>query len=466
MVFNNIQEMKIAKTLFFTAITLAYLGSSSHTLAYDRADTTETNHVILISIDGLAAYHLENEELQLPNLRELIENGVWAKASRTVFPSVTHPSHATLITGVSPRKHGVVGNQITNRETGVSHHPTTQTREEAIHTQTLFDAVRKAGMSTAAFCWPETRQDTSINFNILHGHGELDKAEVDPRLLETLRQAGIPIDAYYDLASQGGMMQGYRDVLLAQSAAEIFRTQRPRFMAVHFLVTDAMQHAWGPDHYLSQAALTHADHSLGLIRQAVQKAGLEERTTFVIVADHGFHSVHHEINIHPLLVASGLADRVKLHGSGWHVFVEKTDDFSEQRDAEALELFFEKTMDLGGLERIVRSDEFHALGYPRYGESPYVLGQYIIIPDIDTYLKVDMTSKSTSRMKRTPAHSHGYLPDHPRMYPALVLSGYGVRKGHRIELVRNHDVAPTVSHLLGVSMPNLEGRVLTEALEK
>ena len=442
------------------------MGSSSHAIIYDMVDSTETNHVILVSIDGLAAYHLENEDLQLPNLRGLIENGAWAEGSSTVFPSVTHPSHATLITGVSPRKHGVVGNQITNRETGVSHHPTTQSRKEAIRTQTLFDAVRKAGMSTAAFCWPETREDTSINFNILHGHEELDKAEVDPGLLETLRQAGIPIDAYYDLAPQGRMMQGYRDVLLAQSAAEIFRTQRPRFMAVHLLVTDAMQHAWGPDHYLSQAALTHADYTLGLIRQAVQEAGLEERTTFVIVADHGFHSVQHEINIYPILQASGLADRVKLHGSGWHVFVEKTDDFSEQRDGKALESFFDKILGLEGLERIIRSEEFHALGYPRYGESQYVLGQYIIIPDIDTYLTVDVTSESTQRRERTPVHSHGYLPDHPRMYPALVLSGYGIRKGQRIGLVRNHDVAPTISHLLGLSMPNLEGRVLTEALEK
>src|SRR5690606_21740166 len=155
-------------------------------------------------------------------LRELINNRVWAEASQTVFPSVTHPSHATLVTGVSPRKHGVVGNQITNRHTGKSHHPTTKTRKEAAHTETLFDAAHKAGMTTAALCWPETRQDPAIDHNILHGHDELDKAEVDAALLESLRQAGIPIDTYYDLAPMGGMMQDHRDAILAQVAGEVF----------------------------------------------------------------------------------------------------------------------------------------------------------------------------------------------------------------------------------------------------
>jgi hypothetical protein len=88
----------------------------------------------------------------------------------------------------------------------------------------LFDAAKEAGLITAGICWPETRNDSSVDFNILHGHAELDPAEVNPGLLETLRQAGIPIDSYYDWAPGGQPMQGARDLILAQSAAEIIRT--------------------------------------------------------------------------------------------------------------------------------------------------------------------------------------------------------------------------------------------------
>src|SRR5688500_12869793 len=81
-------------------------------------------HVILVSIDGLAAFHLRNHALDLPNIRALAAAGVQAESSETVFPSVTHPSHTTLITGVSPRQHGVVGNQVRDRRTGREFHIT------------------------------------------------------------------------------------------------------------------------------------------------------------------------------------------------------------------------------------------------------------------------------------------------------------------------------------------------------
>lgn len=428
---------------------------------------TGKNHVVLVSIDGLAAYHLENDELELPNLRELIERGAWPKGAHSVFPSVTHPSHATLTTGVSPRRHGLIGNRMTNRETGESFHVTTRTREEAIRARTLFDAAKERGLTTAAFCWPETRGDASLDFNILHGHGELDPAEVDPAFLETLREAGIPIDTYYEWRSEGRWVQGYRDRILAMSAAEIVRTHRPELVAIHFLVTDSVQHGWGPEHYLSKAALTQADYNLGLIRRAVREAGIEERTTFVIVSDHGFHSVHHEVNVYPVLAASGLGDRVRLHGSGWTVFVEKTDEFASEEHGQQLEAFFDEVLALDGIDRIVRPGEFHELGYPRYEEDPHVSGQYMLVPDIDTFLVARASDESTERRRRArPSHGHGYLPDHPRMHAGMVLSGFRIREGVRPDIVRNHDVAPTIAELLGLDMPDVEGRVLNEILDE
>jgi hypothetical protein len=51
------------------------------------------------------------------------------------------------------------------------------------------------------------------------------------------------------------------------------------------------------------------------------------------------------------------------------------------------------------------------------------------------------------------------------MFTSVVLSGRGVRTGARIGHVRSLDIAPTVARLLGLEMKNVEGRVLTEALE-
>jgi hypothetical protein len=50
------------------------------------------------------------------------------------------------------------------------------------------------------------------------------------------------------------------------------------------------------------------------------------------------------------------------------------------------------------------------------------------------------------------------------MYPALILSGHRIRQNVRIGPVRNHDVAPTIAELLGLRMPDVEGKVLREVL--
>jgi hypothetical protein len=126
----------------------------------------------------------------------------------------------------------------------------------------------------------------------------------------------------------------------------------------------------------------------------------------------------------------------------------------------------ERARNLEGVARVVGPEEFHKLGLPRYEENPHVPGQYLIIADIDTYLVSQESSSSTARVRKaTPAHSHGYLPDHPRMFPSLVLSGFQVRKGVRLGHTSNYVIAPTISHLLNLEMTGFSSGTLREALE-
>src|SRR3989337_422622 len=75
----------------------------------------QTNrHVVLITIDGFANFHLKNPGLDLPTIRALAKSGVEAESGETVFPSVTHPSHTTLLTGGRPLRHGGGNNRMTN----------------------------------------------------------------------------------------------------------------------------------------------------------------------------------------------------------------------------------------------------------------------------------------------------------------------------------------------------------------
>ena len=149
----------LQRRLVLAAAALVVLASSGLAMAGEP-------RVVLVSIDGFAAYHLADESLELPHLRELIRDGVQAESSETVFPSVTHPSHTTIVTGVLPRTHGVVGNRLRNRETGERFHVTNLPRAESVRVPTLFDAAKEAGLRTASYFWPESKDDPALDRSI------------------------------------------------------------------------------------------------------------------------------------------------------------------------------------------------------------------------------------------------------------------------------------------------------------
>jgi predicted AlkP superfamily pyrophosphatase or phosphodiesterase len=422
--------------------------------------------VILVSIDGFAAYHLYNQELRLPNIRELIDKGVWVASSEAVFPSVTHPSHTTIVTGVEPRLHGVTGNAMVNRRTGESFHPTNKLRKEIVRVPTIFDAAKAKQLTTAAFFWPETKADPAIDYNIPEVFTPEQKGDitaVDGKWMDELKSANIPIDLYFRW--YGTERQGAGDAVLAEAAAYTIGKYKPNLLAIHVLVTDKAQHEYGPHHYLASAALTTADHCVGILRRAVQKAGIERDTTFIITADHGFHSVYQEINVRPVFEKAGLLDKIRLHGGGWTMTIELTDRFDRTADMPALEKAFGVLRTEGIVKRIAGPEDMHGLGLPRFEESDYTRGHYFLIPDIDSYLVADAASSSTApRPRKTAAHSHGYLPQHPRMYPMLVLSGAGVKQNLNLPHAQNIDIAPTIARLLGLELGNVSGKVLQDAL--
>jgi hypothetical protein len=48
--------------------------------------------------------------LKIPNLRRISATGAHARGVRGVLPTVTYPSHTTMMTGVWPAKHGIYEN--------------------------------------------------------------------------------------------------------------------------------------------------------------------------------------------------------------------------------------------------------------------------------------------------------------------------------------------------------------------
>jgi predicted AlkP superfamily pyrophosphatase or phosphodiesterase len=63
--------------------------------------------------------------------------------------------------------------------------------------------------------------------------------------------------------------------------------QRPSFLTLYFSEVDHVGHDYGPDSPEMPEALRHVDASLGHIEDAIRDLHLADRTTLVVVSDHG-----------------------------------------------------------------------------------------------------------------------------------------------------------------------------------
>src|SRR5712691_4013495 len=111
--------------------------------------------LLMISIDGLRPDYVtaaDSHGVKIPNLRRFLTEGAFAEGVQGVIPTVTYPSHTTLITGVWPAKHGILGN-ITfdplRKNSGGWYWYT-----EDIRVPTLWDVAARAGLVTTSIQWP------------------------------------------------------------------------------------------------------------------------------------------------------------------------------------------------------------------------------------------------------------------------------------------------------------------------
>ena len=79
-----------------------------------------SNHVVVISLDGFPGWAMEDPYLPVPTLRRLAASGAIARTMRPVDPTVTWANHTSMITGVTPAQHGVIFNGLLIRKPGVA----------------------------------------------------------------------------------------------------------------------------------------------------------------------------------------------------------------------------------------------------------------------------------------------------------------------------------------------------------
>ena len=421
-------------------------------------------HVVMILIDGLPAYLLDDPQASLPVIRGLAREGVAAEGGMRVSdPSMTWPNQTSLITGSHADRHGVLFNGgLERRGPGqlVEYFPS-RTQQQLVRVPLLFDVLKEAGQTSAAINWPCTRGSTSIDDNFPDVPGAL--AYTTPRLKDELTRKGL-------LGRFEGGNDVVQDEIWTEAACWVIRDRMPRFLALHLNNVDSAHHRYGPKSAPGYSAIAANDANVGRVLRALDEAGVLSRTAVFIVADHGFIATPKTLRPNAILRREGLlavregrivSGKVLAVAEGGIAMVYLTDPATASRDREAVIRLFRGAEGIAG---ILETKDYTRYHLPQPSDNP-AMGDLVLAAKEGYGFSLEATGDELVVANPNPtAGAHGFLSTEPKMNAIFVASGAGIKTGMRVPIVENIDVAPTIARLLGVSLKGVEGRVLEAIL--
>jgi predicted AlkP superfamily pyrophosphatase or phosphodiesterase len=419
----------------------------------------QTPLLLMISIDGLRPDYVTAADAhgaKIPNLRRFLREGAFADGVQGVIPTVTYPSHTTLITGVSPATHGILSN--------TAFDPLRENQggwywyAEDIRVATLWDAASRAGLSTASVQWP-----ASVGARVTWNIPELWRAGTadDAKLLRAVSTPGLLAELEAELGPYPRALTVESDEQRGRFAARILEKKRPNLMTLHLIALDHVQHVNGPFSPESIAALERLDAVVGMLRataETVAPAG----AYVAIVSDHGFGKTAMQLNLFPEFRAAGLFTtnaqgkvvdwKAMPWVAGGSIAVMLKDSADAATLAQVGALLDRLAADpANGIDRVLDAATVRDRG--GFPTAAFVVG-----------LKVDWQAGSAltgARVtKSTVAGTHGHLPDLPDLRAAFFLVGPGVPAGRSLGLIDMRDIATTLGHRLNLALPAAEGKVL------
>lgn len=420
---------------------------------------SQAEPVLLISIDGLQpadVIEADKRGINIPNLKRFVKEGSYASGVTGVLPSVTYPSHATLVTGASPAEHGIIGN------TGFDPMQVNQSGwywyASDYKVPTLWDAAAKAGLKTANVHWPVTVGHSSIAYNLPQiwrtGH------EDDVKLMKVLATPGLvdKLEASLGVAYAQGIDESIAgDENRARFAEELILSEKPDFMTAYFTALDHEQHEKGPDTKDAHRILERIDAIVGKLVAAQLK--VHPDAVVAIASDHGFAATTTEINLYRAFIDAGLI-RLGADGkieewqaapwnSGGSSAIMLADPGDEALVARVKSLLEKLKSDPANRIATVADRKEIA----RMGGNPKA--SFYINFEFGAYSGgfkgKDAPLVSASASKGT----HGYFQTGGNMRSSLIVMGKGVTPGKNLGEIDMRAIAPMLASWLGVSLiPN------------
>jgi predicted AlkP superfamily pyrophosphatase or phosphodiesterase len=430
--------------------------------------------VVIISLDGFANFYLDDPKAEIPTLRELMAKGVRAESMKASNPTVTWPNHTSIVTGVHPARHGVVGNnyfdRATNKRVVLIADPVFD-KEELVKVPTIYDAARSAGLKTAAIRWPASRNAKTLDWTIpdVAYISQLKKYGT-PALISEASQAGIwaEIDRAEKTEANGRYFPS--DKFVTDLFDLILTKHRPNVGLLHLIDVDHTQHLNGPRSPQAYADIKANDARVREVWDTLQKE-YPGKATLIVVSDHGFSAIKKQILPNVVLKKAGLLQEregdetkplVRVVPQGGSAMIYILDKARRDETVKKIKQAFAK---IEHVSKVAGPDELPSMGVARAEDDPHA-------PDVMIFAELGYAFGDTAagdlpfNEKPERKGSHGHDASIPDLHAIFIAWGAGIKQGVRLPEISNTDVTPTAAKLLGLKMEGLDGKVLTDALSE
>jgi predicted AlkP superfamily pyrophosphatase or phosphodiesterase len=383
--------------LFFT--TLAYGGNKPY--------------VILISFDGFRWDYLDRG--LTPNLNKLADKGVRALSLRPAFPSKTFPNHISLITGMYPDNHGIIGNYFkdTIKHKEYSLGDTAAVKEPFWYLgEAFWETAERNGIITASYFWPGS--EISLDYRR---------------------------PTYYEKYDHN---RSYREKVKGiVNWLKLPADKRPHFITLYFHDTDTYGHDYGPDSPETNRAIARLDSVTAYLLNEIDKTDLKDSINYIFVSDHGMTAISPErtINIEAIIEKY----KCSFQYDGPVMFVNPPEDKAEE--------IYELLKKSENHFKVYRKEEMPE--YFHYNTHPFIY-RLILVADLGWSLHSNEEPKWLSYAKG----NHGYDNNQIDMHGIFLAYGPAFKSSYKTGTLWNIDLYPLLCKIFGISpRSNIDGKL-------
>ncbi|HWM60552.1 MAG TPA: ectonucleotide pyrophosphatase/phosphodiesterase [Rhizomicrobium sp.] len=405
--------MTARRKILAASLTALLLGSAA-------AQAGPAHRLMVLSVDGLDWRYLRDRDslgLKIPNIRKLLARSQVADGVTGVWPTITWPSHTTMLTGVRPDQHGILANASGPPDPALSYWSATK-----IKVPTLTQCLAATGRTIGAVNWPVT-VDAKINWNLPEVYTRRNGDSSDMDTVDKFATPGLVNEI--GRATPSFPQQWLDDRSRALAAIFLLKRKHPDLMLLHLAELDSEAHEEGPFVPHANAVVERSDELIGDILKILPKD-----YDLALVSDHGFERVDRVANLKIMAAADGVTGPMTVQ-----------DGLVTTGDPAAA-TWLRRQAGKGDVGREVLPDELAKyapqLSGTAFEPAPHVMFGSATAGDAHT------ASKTKG--------NHGFWPTRPDYHSVFLLSGPGVKPG-KLDTIEMVSLEDRFAGALGVTCP-------------